>query len=107
MYWSYGIVIALVALAVLVRILAASMSSREAVKSASPQSDLSRAGGQSMPARAAALGLMGQLAGNTAVAGAGWALPGAGAPGLGAAGALTGSLPSAAPWPPGRPVPAR
>ena len=66
-YWSYGIVIALVALAVLVRILAASLSSREAVKSASAQSDLSRAGGQSMPARAAALGLMGQLAGNTPV----------------------------------------
>jgi hypothetical protein len=104
-YWSYGIVIALVALAVLVRILAASLSSREAVKSASAQSDLSRAGGQSMPARAAALGLMGQLAGNTPVTGASWALPGTGAPGLGAAGALTGSLPSAAPWPPAAPFP--
>jgi hypothetical protein len=104
-YWSYGIVIALVALAVLVRILAASLSSREAVKSASAQSDLSRAGGPSMPARAAALGLMGQLAGNTPVTGASWALPGTGAPGLGAAGALTGSMPSAAPWPPAAPFP--
>jgi hypothetical protein len=104
-YWSYGIVIALVALAVLVRILAASLSSREAVRSASAQSDLSRAGGPSMPARAAALGLMGQLAGNAPSAAANWALPGTGAPGLGTAGALTGSMPSAAPWPSAAPFP--
>jgi hypothetical protein len=104
-YWSYGIVIALVALAVLVRILAASLSSREAVRSASAQSDLSRAGGPSMPARAAALGLMGQLAGNAPSAAANWALPGTGAPGLGAAGALTGSMPLAAPWPSAAPFP--
>jgi DMSO/TMAO reductase YedYZ heme-binding membrane subunit len=104
-YWSYGIVIALVALAVLVRILAASLSSREAVRSASAQSDLSRAGGPSMPARAAALGLMGQLAGNAPQTGANWALPGTGAPGLGAAGALTGPMSSAAPWPPAAPFP--
>ena len=89
-YWSYGIVIALVALAVLVRILASSLRSRDAVLAASPQSDPSKAAGQSMPARAAALGLMGQLTG---------AMPLAGAPGAGAA-ALTGALPALDPFPP-------
>jgi hypothetical protein len=102
-YWSYGIVIALVALAVLVRILAASMSSRDAVRSASPHADLSKAGGQSMPTRAAALGLMGQLTGTMPLAGAGQAVAG-GRPGLGA-GALTGPMPMADPFPPLDPFP--
>jgi hypothetical protein len=102
-YWSYGIVIVLVALAVLVRILAASKRSRDAVMSASPQSDLSRAGGQSMPARAAALGLMGQLTGTMPLAGGNQAIVG-GRPGLGA-GALTGPMPAANPFPPLDPFP--
>ncbi len=111
-YWSYGIVIVLVALAVLVRILATSLSSREAVKGASPHPDPSRGGGDSMSARAAALGLMGQLTGtmplagaNRAVAGAGLGAPGAaglGSAGLGAVGALTAPL-AGAPWPPAEP----
>ena len=64
-YWSYGIVILLVALAVLVRILATSLRNREIVKSAAPLSEPGRTGSmQSMPARAAALGLMGQLTGS-------------------------------------------
>ena len=69
-YWSYGIVIVLVALAVLVRILATSLSSRQAVRGASSHSDPSRGGGESMSARAAALGLMGQLTGTMPMAGA-------------------------------------
>ena len=64
-YWSYGIVILLVALAVLVRILAASLRDKEIVKSAAAMSEPGGTGSmQSMPARAAALGLMGQLAGS-------------------------------------------
>ena len=64
-YWSYGFVILLVALAVLVRILATSLRNREIVKSAAPLSEPGRTGSmQSMPARAAALGLMGQLTGS-------------------------------------------
>ncbi|HEX4256118.1 MAG TPA: hypothetical protein VH089_13570 [Streptosporangiaceae bacterium] len=110
-YWSYGIVIVLVALAVLVRILATSLSSREVVRGASPHSDPGR-GGDSMSTRAAALGLMGQLTGtmplagpNQAVAGAGLGAPGAaglGSAGLGAAGALTAPL-AGAPWAPAEP----
>jgi hypothetical protein len=99
-YWSYGIVIALIALAVLVRILAASLSSREAVRSASPHADASKAAGQSMPARAAALGLMGQLTGTMPLAGANRAVAGPGAPGMGASGALPGAMPALAPFPP-------
>jgi hypothetical protein len=107
-YWSYGIVILLVALAVLVRILANSLSSREVVKGASPHTDPSRGGGDSMSTRAAALGLMGQLTGTMPMAGANRAVAGAGlgAPGpigldsagLGVAGALTAPL-AGAPWP--------
>ncbi|HEY0716326.1 MAG TPA: hypothetical protein VGD68_01820 [Streptosporangiaceae bacterium] len=118
-YWSYGIVIVLVALAVLVRILASSLSSREAVRGASPQSDLSRAGGSdSMSARAAAVGLMGQLTGAMPLAGANRAVAaagaagigpadldsGMGAAGMGAAGVLAAPVPSA-PWPSADPPP--
>ena len=78
-YWSYGIVILLVALAVLVRILATSLRNREIVKSAAA---LSQPGGtgsmpamQPMPARAAALGLMGQLTGSMPLPGATRAMP--------------------------------
>jgi hypothetical protein len=99
-YWSYGIVIALIALAVLVRILAASLSSREAVRSASPHSDPSKAAGQSMPARAAALGLMGQLTGTMPLAGANRAVGGPGGAGMGASGELPGAMPALAPFPP-------
>ena len=101
-YWSYGIVVALIAVAVLVRILASSLSSRDAVRSASPHSDPTRAGGQSMPTRAAALGLMGQLTGTMPLAGASPALAAAGRPGAGG----TGALPALEPFPPvTRPAP--
>ena len=86
-YWSYGIVIVLVALAVLVRILASSLNSREVVRGASPHADPSRGGGDSMSARSAALGLMGQLTGTMPLAGPNRAVAGVG---LGASGAATG-----------------
>ncbi len=78
-YWSYGIVILLVALAVLVRILATSLRNREIVKSAAALSQPGGAGSmpamQPMPARAAALGLMGQLTGSMPLPGATRAMP--------------------------------
>ena len=78
-YWSYGIVILLVALAVLVRILATSLRNKEIVKSAAALSDPGGTGSmpsmQSMPARAAALGLMGQLTGSMPLPGATRAMP--------------------------------
>ncbi len=90
-YWSYGIVILVVALAVLVRILATSLRNKEIVTSAAALSEPGRTGSmQSMPARAAALGLMGQLTGSMPLQGATRAMP-AGA-GLGAA------IPLAAPY---------
>ena len=92
-YWSYGIVILLVALAVLVRILATSLRNKEIVKSAAA---LSKPGGTgsmpstaSMPARAAALGLMGQLTGSMPLPGATRAMPGTG---------LGTAMPLAAPY---------
>ncbi|HLH59125.1 MAG TPA: hypothetical protein VKV33_08240, partial [Streptosporangiaceae bacterium] len=82
-YWSYGAVIALVALAVLVRILATSLRSKDIVDAAAPLAESTRGGSmQSMPARAAALGLMGQLNG---------VMPLSGAPQLGA---TTGAIPA-------------
>ena len=75
-YWSYGIVILLVALAVLVRILATSLRNKEIVKSAAPPPEPGGTGSmQSMPARAAALGLMGQLTGSMPLPGATRAMP--------------------------------
>ena len=78
-YWSYGIVILLVALAVLVRILATSLRNKEIVKSAAALSEPGGTGSmpsmQSMPARAAALGLMGQLTGSMPLPGATRAMP--------------------------------
>ena len=78
-YWSYGIVILLVALAVLVRILATALRNKEIVKSAAAQSEPGGTGSmpsmQSMPARAAALGLMGQLTGSMPLPGATRAMP--------------------------------
>lgn len=90
-YWSYGIVILLIALAVLVRILATSLRNRQIVKSAAPLPEPGGTGSmQSMPTRAAALGLMGQLTGSMPLPGATRALPAG--PGLGRA------LPLAAPY---------
>jgi hypothetical protein len=78
-YWSYGIVILLVALAVLVRILATSLRNKKIVKSAAALSEPGGTGSmpsmQSMPARAAALGLMGQLTGSMPLPGATRAMP--------------------------------
>ena len=90
-YWSYGIVILLVALAVLVRILATSLRNKEIVKSAASLPEPVRTGSmQSMPARAAALGLMGQITGSMPLPGATRAMP-AGT-GLGTAMPLVGPL---------------
>ena len=78
-YWSYGIAILLVALAVLVRILATSLRNKEIVKSAAARPEPGGTGSmpsmQSMPARAAALGLMGQLTGSMPLPGATRAMP--------------------------------
>jgi DMSO/TMAO reductase YedYZ heme-binding membrane subunit len=63
-YWSYGGVIALVALAVLMRYLAASQRTKDIVESAAATPQGGGTGPtRSMPARAAALGLMGQVSG--------------------------------------------
>ena len=63
-YWSYGVVILLLALAVMVRFLATSLRNKEVVAGAAP---LAEKGGtvssRSMPVRAAALGLMSQVNG--------------------------------------------
>ena len=74
-YWSYGIVILLVALAVLVRILATSLRNKEIVKSAASLPEPVTGSMQSMPARAAALGLMGQITGAMPLPGATRAMP--------------------------------
>ena len=101
-YWSYGIVILVVALAVLVRILATSLRHKEIVTSAAALSEPGRTGSmQSMPARAAALGLMGQLTGSMPLQGATRAMP-AGA-GLGTGTAIPLAAPHAADQPPRRP----
>ncbi len=63
-YWSYGAVVALIALGVLVRFLATSLRSKDMVAGAAPTSDRGATGPmQSMQVRAAALGLMGQISG--------------------------------------------
>jgi hypothetical protein len=98
-YWSYGIVILLVALAVLVRILATSLRNREIVKSAAPLPEPGGTGSmQSMPARAAALGLMGQLTGSMPLPGATRAMPA----GTGLGTAMPLAAPYAADQPPRR-----
>ena len=78
-YWSYGIVILLVALAVLVRILATSLRNKQIVKCAAALSEPGGTGWrpamQSMPARAAAMGLMGQLSGSMPLPGATRTMP--------------------------------
>ncbi|MGO9778266.1 MAG: hypothetical protein ACLPQY_00645 [Streptosporangiaceae bacterium] len=95
-YWSYGIVILLVALAVLVRILATSLRNRQIVKSAAPLPEPGGTG--SMPARAAALGLMGQLTGSMPLPGASRAMPA----GTGLRTAMPLAAPYAADQPPRR-----
>ena len=63
-YWSYGAVVVLVALGVLVRYLAASLRSKDIVESAAVTSQRGGTGPMPpMPTRAAALGLMGQVSG--------------------------------------------
>ena len=63
-YWSYGAVLAMLAIAVLVRILATSLRSKNMVVGAAPRPDnRGSSSAQSMPVRAAALGLMGQMSG--------------------------------------------
>jgi hypothetical protein len=98
-YWSYGIVILLVALAVLVRILATSLRNKEIVKSAARLAEPGRTGSmQSMPARAAALGLMGQLTGSMPLPVATRAMPA----GTGLGTAMPLAAPYAADQPPRR-----
>ena len=75
-YWSYGAVVVLVALGVLVRYLAASLRSKDIVESAAATSQRGGTGPtQSMPTRAAALSLMGQVSGTMPLGGATWAMP--------------------------------
>ena len=63
-YWSYGAVLAMLAIAVLVRILATSLRSKDMVAGAAPlPGNRGSRSAQSMPVRAAALGLMGQMSG--------------------------------------------
>ena len=75
-YWSYGVVILLLALAVVVRFLATSLRNKEVVAGAAP---LAEKGGtvssRSMPVRAAALGLMSQVNGAMPLGGATRAVP--------------------------------
>ena len=75
-YWSYGVVILLLALAVVVRFLATSLRNKEVVAGAAP---LVEKGGtvssRSMPVRAAALGLMSQVNGAMPLGGATRAVP--------------------------------
>ena len=103
-YWSYGIVILLVALAVLVRILGTSLRNKEIVKSAAALSEPGGTGStpamQSMPARAAALGLMGQLTGSMPLPGAAGAMPA----GTGLGTAMPLAAPYAADQPPRPPA---
>ena len=75
-YWSYGAVLAMLAIAVLVRILATSLRSKDMVAGAAPLPDNRGSGSaQSMPARAAALGLMGQMSGAVPLGGAARTVP--------------------------------
>ena len=97
-YWSYGIVILLVALAVLVRILATSLRNKEIVKPAASLPEPVSGSMQSMPARAAALGLMGQITGSMPLPGATRAMPA----GTGLGTAMPQSAPYAADQPPRR-----
>ena len=86
-YWSYGAVLAMLAIAVLVRILATSLRSKEMVAGAAPLPDnRGSSSAQSMPVRAAALGLMGQMSGAVPLGGAARTVPAlqGGSPGSGA-----------------------
>ena len=75
-YWSYGAVILLLALAVMVRFLATSLRHKEVVAGAAPLADKgSTVSSQSMPVRAAALGLMSQMNGAMPLGGATRAVP--------------------------------
>ena len=75
-YWSYGAVLAMLAIAVLVRILATSLRSKDMVAGAAPLPDnRGSSSAQSMPVRAAALGLMGQMSGAMPLGGAARAVP--------------------------------
>ena len=75
-YWSYGAVLAVLAIAVLVRILATSMRSKDMVAGAAPLPDnRGSSSAQSMPVRAATLGLMGQMSGAMPLGGAARAVP--------------------------------
>ena len=86
-YWSYGAAILLIALAVVVRFLATSLRSKQMVAGAAPVAGRRAPGPeQSMPARAAALGLMSQVSGAAPLGGATRAIPAlpGGYPGMGA-----------------------
>ncbi len=75
-YWSYGAVLAMLAIAVLVRILATSLRSKDMVAGAAPLPDNGgSSSAQSMPVRAAALGLMGQMSGTVPLGGAARTVP--------------------------------
>ncbi len=75
-YWSYGAVLAMLAIAVLVRILATSLRSKDMVAGAAPLPDnRGSSSAQSMPVRAAALGLMGQMSTAMPLGGAARAVP--------------------------------
>ena len=75
-YWSYGAVILLLALAVMVRFLATSLRHKEVVAGAAPLADKGgTVSSQSMPVRAAALGLMSQMNGAMPLGGATRAVP--------------------------------
>ncbi len=70
-YWSYGVVILLLALAVMVRFLATSLRNKEVVAGAAPLADKGgTVSSQSMPVRAAALGLMSEMNGAMPLGGA-------------------------------------
>ena len=75
-YWSYGAVLAMLAIAVLVRILATSLRSKDMVAGAAPLPDnRGSSSAQPMPVRAAALGLMGQMSGAAPLGGAARTVP--------------------------------
>ena len=75
-YWSYGVVILLLALAIMVRFLATSLRNKEVVAGAAPLADKGgTVSSQPMPVRAAALGLMSQMNGAMPLGGATRAVP--------------------------------
>ena len=75
-YWSYGAVVLLLALAVMVRFLATSLRDKKVVAGAAPLDDKGgTASSQPMPVRAAALGLMSQMNGAMPLGGASRAVP--------------------------------